>query len=194
MALTPTTGIIHLPFGERPQYGSPYPEGIAVGFISQTGDGSGGNILATFNADAGFLYRLELMQLTRGSPNIVIAHTLTSHRWASERSGLGTTSFDLNWPLTFFGTTAFAVAQLAGGANGRGPWPLEMIRRLPIGRTDSVLLQPIITMTVDINVTAITHEFAVTLTYWRKEALSFPGFLSSFYEAPVVPTSLKLGA
>ncbi len=194
MAIALTTGVVHLPFGERPQYGSPYPEGLAVAHRAITGDASGNPLTLSILADAGFLYRLELLQVARGAAAIIQTHLITSHRWASDRSGLGDSAFDLNWQMVGLAATTFATYTLITGSAARGPSPLTEIRRFPMGRTDNVPLQQLMLITFDINVDTITHEFAVVLTYWRKEALALPGFLSSFFEAPVIPTPLKQGA
>lgn len=196
MALAPTGGIIHLPFGDRPQYGSPYPEGIAVGHIAQTGDATGGTFSMTFVADGGFLYRLEGCQLARGATAVVTVDFITSHRWASDKSGLGVSSFDLNWPMGMSTVGAFSVFTPGGRSvavanEGISNDDLAMVRRLPMGRTDDTLLQTLMSVNISSNVNAVTHEMSVWLTYWRKESLYQPGFLGSFYEAPATPPILR---
>lgn len=185
MSIAATGEIIHLPFGERPAYGSPYPEGIAVGHIDQVGDASGNPITATFLADGGFLYRLELTQATRGGVDTTDWDYITSHRWATDKSGLGATAFDLNW---------VAAQQSQGLSSFTSHTPrvqdLAAIRRFPMGRTDKVALQTLLSWTAE-NTDTILYDFDVVLTYWRKESLSMPGFLSAFYEAPAAPTLLR---
>lgn len=185
---------MHLPFGERPIYGSPEPEGIAVGFIDQDGDATGGDITFTYLADGGFLYRFEGLQVARGVAVGLTGSFLTSHRWATDKSGLGTSSFDLNHMLTYGLATGFAVYTpgnqrgSGGSSGGATPVPYMQLRRLPMGRTEDVALQVLLTITgAAWNVDTITHEAAIWLTYWRKESLYKPGFLQSFYEAPAIP-------
>jgi len=189
MAIAPTTGLVLLPFGERPQYGSPYPEGMAVAHINATGDATGGDALFLINADPGLIFRLELAQLVRGTGTIVVAHALTSHRWATDKSGLGTSSFDLNWNLNAIAIGTFSLYVMsAGGASG----PLDMvqlIKRFPMGSLqNSRTAQSLMVFTlVAGNVDTITHELSVVCTYWRKESLYQPGFLASYHESPAVP-------
>ena len=200
MAVAATGSVIHLPFGERPQYGSPYPEGIAAGHLNPTGDATGGDITFTFLADAGFLYRFEGFQIARGSATRKFAHCISSHRWASSRSGLGASAFDLNWVLGADVVDTFSVYKMVGerstGATGGAAttYDRDTVRRLPMGRTDAAILQTLFSATIVLgNIDTITHEAALWLTYWRKESLALPGFLSSFFEAPIVPTPLRVG-
>jgi len=197
MAIAATSGVVHLPFGERPQYGQPYPEGIAVAHIDQTGDASGGAFSMTILADAGFLYRFEGMQMARGVSTVIIVDYITSHRWASDKSGRGNSAFDLNWICAVDNATGFAVYK-PGGARGTavstgGNNDLAMIRRLPMGRLDNVLLQQLFTMNLSANTNTITHELSLWFTYWSKQSVYLPGFLSAFYEAPAVPPILRAG-
>jgi len=175
-------GLIHLPFGERPGYGSPYPEGIAVGHIDQTGDATGNPITATFLDDGHFLHRLELAQYTEGQLAGTRGSLITAHRWASDRSGLGATAFDLNWLFdNINGSAANPFTQ-----NNLTPATLDMVRRFPVGRTDDVLLQILFSFIAS-NQDAIAFDFNIVTTYWRQEAMYRPGFLASFWEAPFVP-------
>lgn len=184
MAIVTNTGVIHLPFGERPQYGSPYPEGIAVAHADVTGDASGGAVTVAILADGGFLYRLELMNATRSDVANVTLDVISSHRWATDKSGLGATAFDLNWLATRQAVGTFVVYTLRGEDRDR-------IRRFPLGRTDKVALQTIWAVTFQTNVNTIEYDVDLVLTYWPKESLAMPGFLSSFYEAPAVPPLLR---
>jgi len=189
VAIGVSSGLIHLPFGERPGYGSPYPEGIAVGHIDQEGDATGNPITATFLDDGHFMHRLELAQYTEGQEAGTRGSMITAHRWASDRSGLGATAFDLNWLMEVIsGSTANPFTQ-----NNLEPSALAMVRRFPIGRTDNVDLQILISIIAS-NQNTIAFDFNVVTTYWRQEALYRPGFLQSFWEAPFVPpATLGLG-
>jgi len=49
-------------------------------------------------------------------------------------------------------------------------------------------------VTMETNTDTITNELVAVWTYWKKESLYLPGFLSAFYEAPAVPPLLRLPA
>ena len=197
MALSPNGQIIHLPFGERPQFGTPYPDGIAVGHINQTGDASGGKLTMTFLADGGFVYRFEGINMSRGTSVIEEADLITAHGWATAKSGLGTSAFDLNWILSMSLASSFAVYSLGGGraqssSNPAGnPTDYQQLHRLPMGRTDKVAVAQTLARVQLDNITTVTHELSMWCTYWRVESLYLPGFLSSFYEAPEVPPLVR---
>jgi len=180
VAIDATSGMVHLPFAQRPGFGTPYPEGMAVAHIDVTGDATGGAISATILADGGFLYRFELFEGTQGDINNDDWDYITSHRWAADRSGRGAGAFDLNWITRRGLGTTFS--------NHRSfPEDLQVIRRFPMGRTDNVALQTLFTVNVEVNRNAIDYNFNLILTYWRTEATYRPGFLQAFWEAPVVP-------
>lgn len=189
MAIATSSGLVHLPFGERPQYGQPYPEGQAVGFISQDGDATGGSISMTMLADGGFLYRLELLQLVIGQAADRVVFAITSHRWATDKSGLGATAFDLDWGMPGHLVGSFAVHSMAAQEDGFDV--MNQIKRFPLGRLDDVSLQTILNVTNTVNVDSITNELRVVCSYWSKQATYLPGFLSSFYEAPAVPPLIR---
>ncbi len=184
MAIAATGGLVHLPFADRQIFGSPYPQGIAVGHIDITGDVSGGGISATFLADTGFLYRLEVFQSTRGNESADKASYASAHRWATDRSGRGLAAFDLNWVCDQTIGDSFSVYK---------PFPvdLEMLRRFPMGRTANDPDGQIIwSVFYETNTDAIIFDVDLVLTYWRQEAMFRPGFLASFWEAPIVPPPL----
>ncbi len=197
MAIAVVSGVVHLQTGERLGYGSPYPEGIAVGHINQTGDATGGDITFAFNADGGFIYRFEGLQVARGAATNHQGDVLTSHIWAEQKSGLGTSAFQLNWILTY-GRASFDVFMLGMPRGSGSTTPgegsmalLQQLRRLPMGRLEKVASQVLLQINGSgWNDDTITHEASVWFTYWRKEAFALPGFLSSFYEAPEVPPLL----
>ena len=197
MALATNVGVEHLPISERPQYGQPYPEGIAIAASSVADDASGGEHTFSINADPGFLYRLELVNWTRGATTAVVIHCITTHRWAAAKAPFGLSAFDLNWFLTKTSGAGFAVYVFGGGGNSvvANPLDYQMVRRFPMGAAlgggaPGVSTQ-LMLLTNDANTTGITNEVSVVWTYWRKEALFLPGFLSAFYEAPVVPPVIR---
>lgn len=192
MSLATNVGILHLPMGERPQYGQPYPEGIALAFSSVVDDASGGTHTFSINADPGFLYRLEFVNWSRGEGILRTLHAITVHRWASGKAPFGIAAFDLNWFLGGVAGAGFSVFTLAGIT---GQDVLQQIRRFPMGAilgglAPGVAVQ-LMFLTNETNTDTITNELAIGLTYWKKEALFLPGFLSSFYESPSVPPLLR---
>lgn len=181
MALAPTAGIVLLPFAERQRYGDAHPIGLAVGHIDQTGDASGNPLTASFLADGGFLFRLEMIQATLGSTTPVDMNFILAHRWASDRSGFGDTAFDMNWVLE-----ERVSASGAFGAYSPAPADLQQIRRFPLGRTDNVTAQFIASFN-STNQNGLVYDYDIVMSYWRVEALYRPGFLASFFESPFIP-------
>ena len=194
MAIAAAEAVVHLPFGERPEYGSPYPEGIAVAHREIVGDATGGNINLSFTAKSGFIYRLELVHLHILSATSFTSSINTSHRWAGDKSGLGGSSFLLTWPLSSLPGVTFKVYTLATATGGGGD-TLQSIRRFPLGRLDKLPTgQVLVSFFTALQANLIVYTYSVVFTYWPKESLALPGFLSSFYEAPIVPTPLTVGA
>ncbi len=189
MSLATTVGVEHLPLGERPRYGSPYPLGIALAQSQVADDASGGTHVWTINVDPGFLYRLELLNLTRGEQVIRDMHVITSHRWAAVKVPGLAAGFDLNWILDGGATSGFSVYGLV--SNQVGLDVMAEIRRFPmapqLGGTPPGVSQQLMLVTNNVNTTTITNELSVVWTYWDRQALFLPGFLSSFHEAPEVP-------
>ncbi len=184
MALTPNTELVHLPFAEREAYGSPYPAGMAVGHIDQIGDASGGAITASFIAQSQFLYRLELLNATKDDETANETTFATVHEWATAQSGFGVSAFSLDWPTDQRNRSGFAIYEPL-------PVALSMIRRFPIGSLPPGAGQFVLVITVGANVNLDVWDFDVVFTYWPKTALSLPGFLSTFFEAPeVAPPAL----
>lgn len=179
MALTPSTTLVHLPLGEREDYGSPYPAGLAVGHIDQIGDASGGAITASFLALDQFLYRLELMNVTKDDEGANDVDVITVHEWATAASGFGDFAFSLNWNLTQTSRGGFSVYQLR-------PEDLSQIRRFPIGSVTPEAGQFVAVIRSEDNTLADVWDYDVVFSYWPKTALFLPGFLSSFFEAPEV--------
>jgi len=188
VALATTVGVTHLPIGERPQYGTPYPDGVAIAFNNTADDASGGAHTFSINADPGFLYRLELVNYTRGEGTLRVVHAITVHRWAAAKADVSLNAFDLNWVLGGQGGGTFSVYTIGASS---APEVARDLRRFPMGAAlgggaPGVSVQ-LMLITNESNTNTITNELSVVWTYWRKEALYLPGFLSSFYEAPAVP-------
>ncbi len=195
MALATTLGVTHVDLGERPQYGQPYPDGIAVASSQAVDDASGGTHTFSILADPGFLYRLELVNWTRGEETLRVVHAITVHRWIAAKTPDILASFDLNWFL--HGATGSSFSQYTIGASPQAGASDNMaqLRRFPMGAAlgggaPGVAVQ-LMLLTVSLNVDTITNEISVVWTYWRKEALYLPGFLSAFYEAPTVPPLVR---
>jgi len=64
---------------------------------------------------------------------------------------------------------------------------LFAMRRVPVGRTDQVIQQILFGFEMPTNEDLTVYDFDLILTYWPTESLYRPGFLSSFWEAPLVP-------
>lgn len=179
MSQTPSTTLQHLSFGERPQYGTPYPEGIATGHIDVTGDATGGTITASFLTLPRFLYRLELIQATKAETGATDVSFTTHHQMLTDATGFGAGAFTLNWHTVQGTVNGFAVFLPR-------PDSMSMIRRVPqgsIGQSDGEF---ICVFTSNENTNTIVWDFDVIYSYWPSTALQLPGFLSSFYEAPAI--------
>lgn len=188
MSVVDTTEVIHVSFDERFKFGSPYPSGVALAWLVIAGDATGGIINATVNAPSGFLYRMEEVYVghATASPGVLDrgASVEFAHGWAQEKSGLTPNAFNHVHQLEKAGpgsTTELSYAPQSGDYQG--------MHRFPIGRTDLSLLGPqvIAELKVHVNVDLSSNVFSLLLTYWRLEATYRAGFLSSFYEAPIVP-------
>lgn len=179
MALTPNTTVQHISFGERPDYASPYPEGIAVAHVDVTGDASGNPITVSIFGQDQFLYRLELINVSQDAQTTNDLSLATVHDWATEASGFGTAAFSLNWQMSQLNDGGFAIWT---------PYAtdLPMMRRFPIGSIRQGAGQFIAVFTMETNIDTRVFDFDAVFTYWPKQAMFAPGFLSSFYEAPEV--------
>jgi len=181
MAIALTTGVVHLPFGQRPGFGDPYPEGIAVAQRTIIGDATGGTVSLSVLTDGGFLYRVERAGLAKGDAVATTLDVISVHRWATARSGLGDFAFDLNWILPPLATGTFS-------AFGFTNEDWLQLRRFPMGRTErAAAAQQLFFFSHSSNVNTITYEFDLIMAYWSVSAAYRPGFLESFWEAPPVP-------
>lgn len=187
MSVVATIDVVHVAFDERFAYGSPYPKGLALATHDLQGDVSGGIIALTVNAPSGFLYRLEHLNATHGVASVtdIGASVEFVHGWAAERTGFTSGNpFSVVHQLERTGpgaTTSLTYAPQAGD--------YQCMRHFPIGRTDLSLLGPqvIAELKFHVNVNGSGNSFHMVLTYWPLEATYKAGFLSSFFEAPVVP-------
>jgi len=180
VAVSVSSGIVHFPSTVLPGFGAPNPEGLAVGHVDATGDLSGGLTSMSLLADGGFLYRLELFNATRDNADADQASLITSHRWATDKSGLGVSAFDLNWILENVSSSQQVFGNQKLQLND-----YQMIRRFPLGRTDAVAAQFIMTFLAD-NVDATVYDIDAVFSYWPKTAMFRAGFLQSFNEFPGV--------
>lgn len=183
MAIADNVAMTHVAFGDRPRYGSPYPEGVALGRSSVTGDLTGGNIVVSFQADGGFLYRFEAFHAEKDQVAVnedwVV---LFIHGWATEKTDFGTGAFNVLHKLGRELNTVPGI--LTYTMSDREQFPA---RRFPLGRVDSTADQLLAQLTIGTNTDGANYLAQFVCTYWRKEATYLPGFISSFYEAPVVP-------
>jgi len=179
MTIGVSTSMVHLSYSEREAYTSPYPLGLAVAQQTVTGNVSGGQANFAFLAAGGFLYRLEMFRLQRLPVVSDGCDVISSHKSLTDAAGLGPVTFDLNW-----------ICEQTDGILSIYSLPAQAfreIRRLPVGRTDRTALQTVWSAAMP-NVDAATYEVTLIMSYWPVTALKEPGFLASFWEAPVVPT------
>lgn len=179
MAIAASAELVHLPFTPRPQYADPHPEGIAVGFVSDTGDATGGGASLALSAQGGFLYRFEGFIDLVSDVIVRTGFITTTHQWASDAAGFGITTFQLNWITNILLSTGISSREL-----GRNYW--QMIRRFPMGRTHNVGASTIFQLDYSANTNTVSYQLEAFFSYWKTEARYRPGFLQSFYEAPTV--------
>lgn len=184
LTVTATVEITRLPFAKREGFGGPYPDGLAVAFATITGDGSMGVAEALFTTPAGFFYRLEIAQATRSDvPASIEALLRCRADWLSQASPFqsGSLSFDQAMNGTSILSGSFTLFETTRDAN--------YLRRIPFGFLGGVAPTAtgvVVEMQIP-NDNLIVYNFRTILTYWRRESFYLPGFLSSFFEAPVVP-------
>jgi len=190
MAIVVSATLVHISFGEREAFGSPYPTGLAVGHIDQVGDASGTRITASFSTELRNLYRLELYNCTRGESSDSKSELLTFHEWATGSSGFGANAFTLNWPIDPEVIDVVTVSTFSK----HSPSAIDKasIRRFPMGRTDDFGVQNLIQHAIT-NVDTIVYDFDVVFSYWPVAARFLPGFLSSFWESPIAPSIVPIG-
>jgi len=179
MAVAVSGGVTHIPFGQAERYGSPYPEGIAAGLVTAPGDATGGTVQLIFNANGGFLYRLELLHAVRGDTTTDAVVFQSTHDWANQATPVASGGFNLSWRLVNLLATTFAVASMTNS-----DW--DQVRRFPMGSTRDVALQALALFEWPTNTDTTVYTARMVLSYWRKEALHRQGFLQSFWEGPVV--------
>lgn len=188
MTVAATLSVVHVAFDERFKFGTPYPSGVALMSALLTGDATGGIIQLTVEAPSGFIYRLEHCHVQHNVASVIDrgASIELVHGWATERTGLAR-NFSVVHELEKTGpgaTTNLTYAPQAGD--------YQSMRHFPVGRTDLSLLgnQVIAEMKVHVNVNTSGNVFTLGFTYWPLSATYRAGFLSSFYEAPVVPPAV----
>lgn len=196
MSIASTLGIVHLPFGERPQYGSVYPEGLGVAHDDSPDDATGGVHSFTVLANPGFIYRLELFNYVRGEETVRVTTVISSHRWAADKSGLGNNSFDITWVAAGFSAgsgSGFSGYGLRNSAAANAHDVTDQIKRFPLGRLSGApgVAQSIFFVSMLTNTDTISNDLALVFTYWDKQALFLPGFLSAFFEAPAAPPLVR---
>lgn len=179
MSIAASTTLVHLPFAERQAYGSPYPIGMAVGHIDQATDATGGTYTASCLAQDQFLYRLEVLNVTKDDEIAQDVSCQTIHEWATAQSGAGALAFTLDWQLQRDASQNFTLFTLPTRS-------YQQIRRFPIGSVTPDAGQFVSVVFVQSNVDAEVWDFDWVFSYWPKTALYLPGFLSSFFEAPEV--------
>lgn len=187
MAISNVQSVTHLSFGERPEYGQPYPDGIAVARQDVVGDVSGGAITFNVNAPPGFLYRYEMI---RGNITVDVAEDwelTVIHAWATDRTDLGAGAFN-TFHKMFRSNQPSGIVELEPDIGG-GRY--EVLHRFLIGSVAAGVDQLIAQIRVPTNTNLRVYNLISVFTYWRKSALYLPGFLSSFYEAPAIPGLLR---
>ena len=185
MSISASGTINRLASAQVPAYGSPNPEGVAVCNIAVTGDASGGTISGGIVSSGQFLYRLELFHITQNVAGADTADVFTLHDWATQAFGFGANSFDILWPLL---NTALETGQAYSFLQA----DMDQIRRFPLGSTQNVGVLNILFYQNLANTDTKLYKIFAVFTYWRKEALTLPGFMQSFYEAPFVPGGVPL--
>lgn len=170
---------------DRPQvraYAEGDPHGFAYSHVEVTGDASGGFITVALNASPGFVYRLEFAQVVIGDELGANLFLQLQHRYLGDAIPIANNS----------GRTIAAFRVQAATPTGFRVFglddritPVEVLRRLPLGdlrnRTITTLVA---SWTIEINTNTVVYEMKLLLTFWRKDAMTRPGFWAAFNESP----------
>ena len=180
MAVTVVSAVVRMPFSQREGYGGPYPDGLAFGFVPLEGDLSGGTVTAFLTSPAGFLYRVEEVQAERSDTGVGNSTNtlLLTATWLEATSGDPPPASDFVYGLIN--------AAILGGEVYRDAIQSGM-RRVPVGVLSGVGEINMVRYSDAVNTDGVTYGLRMLFSYWRKESLYLPGFLSSFYATPVVP-------
>jgi len=183
VAVSGSIELRHVEFGLRRRYGDAHALGLALGHVEITGNGSGGNVTHIFTAPTGFLYRLEALNAIRADVITDTANVIFTHVMLEANAGLGSADLNLSYPLER------APTGTAGGHTIRTA-DRQSERRIPIGQTERGPVTTVCQVTFNTNTNTVVYLATVVLAYWRQEAMFRPGFLSAFWETPILDLPL----
>jgi len=176
MSVTGTGELDHVPFPMVDQRASIDPEGMAHRALIIPGDSSGGTVLWTFQLDAAFVYRL----LAYG---IVYVNSSTTYVWGLRLSTVwltvaGVLSSTGNWQVTGTGVTPDGA--IHGTSINDGTYVPPPRGLLLADMRQDVTVSSAIQLSTASNANGIQMTADVWLMYWRREALTNPGFLREY--------------
>jgi len=184
MAINVTEALRLLPFTNREAYSSPYPVGLAIAAAVDTGDATGGTASFTLEAPGEHLFRIEQLKMGRSDAVTTSGLATLSEQFLADRTSFGSSLFDHDWIMDAIAEDLFTTTQYR-----LDPADLKQMRRIPIGTARHVAAFNIAIMRMS-NIDTIAYTFEIVLSYWEITALKEPGFLQSFWEAPIVEREL----
>jgi len=179
MSVTETLVLRRQAFVQDPSYANVHPEGYAVGYLRQTGDATGGSVIAFFDSDPGFIYRLESVRHRRQDAVASVVEFLINDWWLVK--GLDY----VDQAASIFDVLMAETVMSLGHDYTLSVTARDTFRRVPVQTT---IQQPTICSIANrTNTNAAIYHSRVIFSYWRKDTLTKPGFMSGFLEAPFPP-------
>ena len=179
MAVVASQTVTHVPFPSRVQYKSLEADGLAVGRLASVGDGSGGNVLHTFEGQAGFLYvlrncsaEIDEAGATNNEPDIFVRFDA---QWLANAGGLAQGDYT--------SVISMVVASANGATLSRVPNPdlmrgmISDFETLLLGEISRTGVFDILAMSHRKNVLSNNYVSMVLFDVYRTEALTVPGIL-----------------
>lgn len=180
MSIANAVGVVLIPRPQVRSYADVEPEGLAYLHHPITGDATGGVITLAVNTDPGFVFRVEAAQLIYGANADVAIYCQFNHQWLADASGF---AGNANRTLMMLGPAS----SLPAGFRQFDPTPdiYMMVRRIPLGNlTNTHIAVNLANWTNETNTNGVVSEFKLVFSYWRKDAMTRPGFWEAFMEAP----------
>jgi len=174
VAITDFTTLEIVPFVTRVQRKALEPDGIAVGKIISTGDGSGGSIVQTFRAPSSHVYVLKALgeEMDGGTlPGTSEIRFITAH--LAESSSIAQVDFH-----TASGLSLSVTNRHIGNSITRVH---DTIKNMVLGsgRRVAITANDIMVYRYATNTTGQTYTTTVAFYAYRVEAMTVPGFLEN---------------
>jgi len=178
VAVVAAQTVVHVPFPVRAQRKSLEADGLAVGHLTSTGDGSGGNVLHTFRGQAGFLYVVRFISAEMDEDGGVNANPDVELRLDAQWLAAATNITNGD----FFGLISMSNAAATGATNRRVPGfqvfnMVDTASALLLGTIQRSGIFDIASMSHRENILTNTYVSFMLFDAYRTEALTVPGIL-----------------